>query len=280
MAFALSMGNPFGYAYPGSLVPYTDTTGRTTTSAALDPQERTFIAIIHGQSLASNHIPDAYTVTNATKVQSVNWAGDRLLYRHKEPCFGGSYYVAGEIPGNNWNFPYISLWGMVGDLLIDQGTFDRVIWMNVSAGGQSVSAFEPGGALFQRIPNAFHIFRTLGISGNQVTAMLSKIGESDGALNTPAEEYKASVRATARVARSYGFTGPWFIPQETFSNSGTDTAIRQAQAELSAEAGYVLGPDFDALGSEYRDSGHVHQNAAGHAAMAQMWADCIGEHFA
>lgn len=278
MTFGLRV-DPFGYAYPGSLVPYTTTSGRTTTSATLDPQERTFIGIIHGQSLASNHIPHAYTVTNATKVQSVNWAGDRLLYRHKEPCFGGSFYVADEIPGNNWSLPYISLWGMVGDLLIDNDVFDRVIWCNVSAGGQSVSAFAPGGTLYQRIPNAFHVLRTLGYQGNNVSAIISMIGESDGALDTPAADYKASVRATDRVARSYGFTGPWFIPQETLSNSGTDAAIRQAQADLAAEPGYVLGPDFDTLGALYRDTGNVHQNILGHNTMAPMWAACIEAQF-
>lgn len=262
--------NPFAYTWPGSLVPFTDTTGRTSTSSALNGNERTFIAIIEGQSLASCHIPHAYTVTNPTKVHCVNWAGDRLLYQHKEPMMGASFAESS-----------ISLWGKLGDLLIVGNVFDRVIWCNVSAGGQQVANLAPGGALGQRIPIAFNVLRSLGITGNQVSAILSMIGESDNTLGTAAETYKGHRRATARVARTYGFTGPWFVPLETYNENAagvTSATVRQAQADLQAEAGFAAGPDFDVLGSSYRNDG-LHQNALGHDTMAAMWFTTLAARF-
>jgi hypothetical protein len=277
MAFGGLEIDPFAYTVPGSLVPFTDTAGRTSTSPTLDPEERTFIAIIEGQSLAASHIPHAYTVTNVAKVQCVNWAGDRLLYQHKEPMFGGTFHPAGHIPGNNWDLPYISLWGLVGDMLIDGDVFDRIIWCNVSAGGMQASVLAPGGALGQRLPVAFHVLRSLGISGNHVSAILSMIGESDNNANTPEATYLAHRRATSRVSRSYGFTGPWFVPLESYTAGDPPSSeIRAAQAILAAHAGNIAGPDFDALGSSYRDFNGTHQNALGHDTMAQMWFDVRG----
>lgn len=272
--------NPFQFANAGSLAPFSDTTGRTATSSSIDLQERTFIAIIDGQSLASNHIPHAYTVTNSTKVQCVNWAGDRLLYRHVEPMFGGSFFDGGHIPGNDWDDPYISMWGKVGDLLIDGDVFDRVIWCNVSAGGLQVVNLAPGGALGHRIPIAFHVLSSLGIRGNQVTAILSMIGESDNIAGTSTETYKTLRRATARVAKSYGFTGTWFVPRESYaSGSPASATIRQAQSDLAGEAGFAAGPDFDVYDSTYRDFNGTHQNALGHDAMATDWFNTLAARF-
>jgi hypothetical protein len=282
MAFNANMGDsygdPFGYTWPGSLTPYSDATGRTTVSPTL-AAERTAIFIIDGQSLASNHCACSYTVLNPTKVQSVNWAGDRLLYRHQEPCFGGSFWDSTHLPANNVVGFYTSIWGKVGDLLIGGGIFDRVIFFNVSAGGQTAGSIAPGGSLGQRLPMAFHVLRSLGYSGNQVSAVLSMLGESDGVSATDPALWKSQRRAAIDVTRDFGFTGPWIIPQETYVSGVSYPAIRTAQAELAAEGGNALGPDFDALGSSYRGADNIHQNLAGRDAMAQMWLETLSAQF-
>lgn len=282
MSFNLNLdGDPFSYKISGSLTPYLDTTGRTTISPTLDPAKKNFIAIIEGQSLGGNHIPTAYTVQNPTKINCVNWAGDRLLYQHQEPMFGATFYPADFVPADNWSFPFISMWGRVGDLLINSGKFDRIIFLNTTVGGTNVSNREPGALLSKRIPTAFYVLRSLGYAGNQVSAILSMIGESDAAIFTAPESYKASCRALAKVSRSFGFTGPWVTPLETLTNfSVISSAIRQAQADLCREPGFVQGPDFDTMStSSYRDTTGVHPNSLGHNVMAQMWANMIAGYF-
>ena len=62
-------------------------------------------------------------------MQCVNVLGDRLLYQHREPMMGASYYEHGYA---GYTGGYGSVWGKVGDLLMSGGTFDRVIWCNIS----------------------------------------------------------------------------------------------------------------------------------------------------
>lgn len=274
-----SKGDPFGYVIPGTLAPFTDTTGRTQISPSLVNGQRTGIFILDGQSLAASHCACGYTVQNPTKVQSVNWAGDQLLYQHQEPCFGGSFWPANQIPANNWSFPYTSVWGMVGDLLINAGVFDRIIFLNYAAGGQKASAFIPGGTLGQRIPVMFHVLNTLGYPGHMVSGVISMLGEGDGASLTDPALWKSQRREAIRVSRSFGFAGPWLIPQETYSSGNTYPLIRTAQAELAAEIGNVLGPDFDALGSDYRGADNIHPNLTGRNAIASMWFSTISANF-
>lgn len=264
--------DPFGYTIIPDIPPLTDATGRTLASATIDPTKRNFIGLIEGQSLAGDHILHSYTVQNPTKIHNVNWAGDRLLYQHQEPMLGTSFYDTRT---------YISFWGKLGDLLIARG-FDRVIWGNTSVAGASSAQLAPDGILGHRIPVFFNVLRSLGIAGNQVSAIISMQGEADASNNVTGAVYKANRRDLARSARSFGFAGLWFVPQETFNGKylATSPAIRQAQAELAAEAGFAAGPDFDALGLDYRDATKVHLNGPlGHDTAAQMWADSIAARF-
>lgn len=265
--------DPFAYTWPNNIPPFKDATGRTAASATINADQRTFVALIEGQSLAGAHIPHAYTVLHPTKIRCVNWAGDRLLYEHKEPMMGGSYYEGA----------HVSLWGKLGDLLISRGTFDRIIWANTSVAGASSADLAPDGVLGHRIPVFFNALRSLGISGDQVSAIISMEGERDAGTLVSGAAFKENRRQTRRTASSYGFTGPMFIPMETFNGmlNGTSLTIRQAQAELATEVGFAPGPDFDSLGPEYRDATKVHLNGPlGHDTAAQMWADCIGARFA
>lgn len=285
MSFNFNMGDPFGWVPNANLSPFNDATGLTEIDPTLS-SGRNFIALIYGQSLASSHIAADYEVRNPTKINMVNWAGDHKLYQHKEPMFGGSFFSAGETHGvQYWPRAWVSLWGAVGDLLIERDYFDRVIWANYSSGGSTVIAFQPGGAFGLHTPTIFNVLRKLGYGGNQVSAVLGMIGESDSGGGTTTENYKIRARAHARAVRSYGFTGPWFVPKETFRQVNGNPAdsvtarIQQAQMELWGTDGFVQGPDFDSLGFDYRDLNGTHQNALGMTTMAGMWADYIGAHF-
>ena len=262
--------DPFAISWPTNIPPLSDATGRTLASATINPSEKTFCALIEGQSLIGAHIPGSYTVQNPTRIININWAGDRLAYQHKEPMLGPSFY-----PG-----AYISLCGKLGDLLIARG-FDKVIWGNTSVAGASTAQLAPGGTLGHRIPVFFNVLRSLGISGNQVSAIISMEGERDAGNFVTGSVFKENRRQTRRAAQSFGFTGPMFIPVETWTGVQpvVNPTIQQAQIELAAEAGFAPGPNFDLLGLEYRDATLIHLNMLGHDTAAQMWADTIAARF-
>jgi hypothetical protein len=275
----------FSYVNPiWGLDIFSDPVQRIQVSPALARSERTFIAIIEGQSLAANHCQGLYH-PRATKVQCVNVLGDRRLYQHREPMMGASFYADGYA---GYQGGYGSVWGKVGDLLIERGIADRVIWCNVAYGGQSAEALSPDGVMGHRMPLAFRVLRSLGFDGSTVSAILSMQGESDNGLGTPAAAYKQYRRQTIQVSRDIGFAGPWFIPLETYSFGKMSNTIRGAQLDLAIElAGVITGPDFDTLDASYRyaqedaahvGNGKVHPNEAGRDAIAEMWAHALARH--
>lgn len=259
-----------------------DATGRTAVSPVLDPTERTFIAILEGQSLAGNHCQGLYQ-TRSTKVQAVNVLGDHLLYQHIEPMLGASYYdngYAGYFGG------YGSVWGEVGDILIRRRVYDRVIWCNITYGGEGAFDFSPAGVLSGRMPLAFNVLALLGFPGSAVNAILTMIGEKDNGIGTTAANYKLWRGQAIQVARNFGFTGKWYSPLETYSFGTMSNTVRGAQFDLASTfSGVVTGPDFDTLGASYRyfeegaaaliGSGKVHPNTGGRDAIAGMWADAL-----
>ena len=283
----MDTAEPFAFINPiPGLDAFSDPTGRRRVGFERIRAQRTFIAIIEGQSLAANHCQGLYRVRRSANVHCVNVLGDRLLYEHAEPMMGASYYRPGYA---GYNDGYGSVWGRAGDLLIDRGAFDRVIWLNVSYGGQSAQDLSPSGPMGHRLPLAFRVLSTLGIPASSVSAVLSMQGESDAGRKTPPETYKAYRAQTIQTSRGAGFTGPWFIPLETYGFGNMSNAIRGAQFDLASEAsGVITGPDFDTLGESYRyrqeganlpGNGKVHPNEAGRDAIAEMWANLLARHF-
>lgn len=250
---------------------------------AIDPNEETFVGVIEGQSLAAAHVQGTYVPT--TKVDMVDLLGGKQLYRFKEPMIGTSYYSAGH---NNWPTDYETVWGKLADLingtLVKNGrVVRRVIWCNASYGGVSAADLAPGGILGNRIPLAFRALRLMGIAPSRVDAVFTMHGEGDGALGTPKATYKSLRFSTIQSARDIGFTGPWFVPKETYALDIVSSTIRDAQAEMAGTNGVVAGPDFDDLGQAYRyhndQNQYTHLNAAGRDAVAARWLSVLQAHY-
>jgi len=259
---------------------FTDTTGRMQISPTLIA-ERTAIFVVRGQSLAGDHCQGLYQPTSA-KVQCVCVMGDRLLYQHVEPMLGPTFTINGYV---GFNGGYGSLWGKVGQLLIDGNAFDRVIFCNVSYGGQTAASFAPGGMLGHRLPLAFATLNSLGIRPSQVTGILSHLGESDGIAGTTSAVYQALEKQSIQVSRNFGFTGPWFMARSTWAYDVASPTIQGAIAALIADStlNCKAGADSDSfVGATYRyaesggpGSARVHPNLTGLNAIAPDWVTKI-----
>lgn len=276
---ATALPKLYDFANPAS-AGFTDTTGRTSVSPALVNGERTAIFIVDGQSVGGDHCQGLVQPTSP-KVQCVCVMGDKLLYQLVEPMLGPTFTINGYV---GWSNGYGSLWGKVGQLLIDGNALDRVIFCNVSYGGMTAFDFSPAGQLGHRVPLAFNTLNSLGIKPWQVTAILSHLGESDGINGTTAANYQLYRTQSMRVARNFGFTGPWLLARSTWAYDFANATIQGAIANLIAGSlGFKTGADSDSfVGATYRyaeiagpGSMRVHPNLAGLNAIAPDWVTKI-----
>jgi len=255
---------------------YNVLTGLTQVSPALVAGQRTAIFICEGQSVAGDHCQGLYNV-QSLNVHQVGVMADNNLYRLVEPMLGPTFTINGYV---GWNSGYGSMWGQVGDLLISAGSYDRVIFCNVSVGGTTVFDQSPAGGFGHRLPLAFNTLNKLGYYPSQVTAILTHIGESDGINGTSSATYQLYRNQSMSVARNFGFTGPWFMANSTWAYDVSSSTIQGAIAALVANGtGFKAGANSDNfVGATYRyaeiagpGSMRVHPNATGRDVIANDW---------
>ncbi len=229
------------YAAPsnGSAARFTDTSGRTLSSAALTAN--TFVYIVVGQSLGGSHVQGNYVGTQDCRV--INLTGDRKTYLDNT---GGTELGSTFSPNGYQGWPvYSSMWAKLCDLLIAGGKYDRVISINPSSSGQPISQFMPSGPLGYLLPLAFFTLNEQGIPPGRVNAIISMEGESDGINGTSQANYQAFMQTWILVAKNLGFTGKWIVPLETYAYGCTSTTIRAAQAAVANGTTVIAGPDLD-----------------------------------
>lgn len=239
--------------FPG----YADTTGRTTaTLTSIGATEACFI--VWGQSLDANHGNAAHTPTNTTKVLQVN-PNSGTVYQLKDPVLGASS------TGGSWM-------SYLGDELVNAGIFTKVCFIPVAIGGTGTAEWISSGLQHHRLRSAILRARQLGFIG-ATTAMLGNPGQSDAGLT--ANQYLANFTSIKASAAAYGYSGKWFVSQNTINNGPADTVIRAGQASCVDNVTVFAGPDYDTLtGGTNRYDG-IHMTAAGNAALAVLWKTAL-----
>jgi hypothetical protein len=254
----------------------TSTTGLQEVGAAITA--KTFLAIIaFSQSIAGNHHQGLYQPTQ--DVRMVDVCGNGKVYRHREPMLGTTFTPNGYA---EWNDGYGSYFGKLGDLLIEGGKYDRVIWVQASYAGAGIADFILDGRFGYRMPAALDALRSLGISPGRITAFIMNEGETDGLVETSHVDYARMAREGFTLTTILGFGGRWIVTRESYAYGLTSQRIRAAQAALATDPRAIQGPDFDTLGIEYRyqeevgpGNRYVHFNAAGRDRAAEMMRDTI-----
>lgn len=220
-----------------------------------DP-ERQAVLFAFGQSNSSNTGSDRYTPVH--NVANFN-PHDGRCYKAKDPLLGAD--------GDGG-----SVWGWLGDALIEQGHYDSVLVITIGIGGTSIARWAPGGDLHVRVEHTANLIVRQGLTPTHV---LWHQGESD-AKNTSADEYIASFTALLKALRSYGIDAPVYPAVATIcANTGSD-AIRAAQRALpTLLPGVYPGADTDTLvESRYRHDS-CHFSKRGMQAHAELWLEAI-----
>jgi hypothetical protein len=221
--------------------------------------EDTAVIILIGQSNNANHASGFYTVTQGRNHNFNIYDGG--VYQTKSTllgCGGGN-----DSAGNNHHWA-----ARLGDKLIAQGVYERVILAPISIGNTPISAWETGGFLNHRI---IVLCKRLIATGLTPTMILQHHGESDAVLGTTAAAYTASLNSAISTFRAYGVSAPYFI---ALASGDSDVRTGQATA-VNNSAGVYAGPDADTVTGRYDG---LHWNASGADEHADLWVSTIQDY--
>ena len=218
----------------------------------------TAIIVVHGQSNAANFGSARHTSREAVD--------------NFDPVSGKCYAAADPLLGAD------GLGGSfathLGDILIQAGRYDRVIFVPIARGGASLAFLNDEGA--ELITNAIAKLKAAGLVP---THILFQQGERDAVMTTSAEQYAALLHQLVKRFRSAGFDAPFHVSRSAkcdFARPKNGAAVRAGQlAAIDTALNIRPGPDTDTIGNEGRVSDGCHMNEIGTIANAALWAAFI-----
>jgi hypothetical protein len=239
-----------------------DTSKKLETSCQIEGErERTAVIVILGQSNAANHGAGRYAAKN--RVDNFNLY-DGKCYHAEDPLLGSS--------GDGGNFAT-----RLGDKLIEEGLFDRVILAPIAMGGTTVEQWAEEGMFNRRIPV---LIRRLHDAGLNADYILWQQGEGNpGMGDRGGRQYRKNLLEVIETFRKYGVDAPFFVSLTTLCGGPHANAenIRAGQrAAVNPAAVVFQGPDTDTIGVEHRWDA-CHFNEVGLDLAASLWLKVIAD---
>jgi hypothetical protein len=220
------------------------------------------VILTFGQSNAANAGEEPYAARGAVHVFNIF---DMKFYRAVDPLPGASHDGG-------------SVWGRVGDKLIDAGTAKSVLIVPIAFGATYIKDWAPGGHHHRRLLFALHRLKLAGI---KVDMLCWHQGEADANhTGMSAAEYYRNFHSMLRPVREEGIEAPVYVALATLCEDAPHpfqnrAAIRRGQKKLISIRDQVLpGPDTDLIGIEHRRDG-CHFSASGQELAAQAWFKAI-----
>lgn len=229
----------------------------------LQQDGHTMIALTFGQSNAANNGQVAYT---AHHTSVLNYYKGKL-YTAKDPLFGAT--------GTGG-----SVWSHLGDMLVDSGVYDKVIFVPIAVGGSAIGRWTNGDCA-GRLQEALNYLDSQHI---KLTHIFWHQGETDNLLNTTETTYKKSLDTIINIIRLHRQNAPVYIsiasyhPFAVAKQLGVDPVIRNAQIDfINEHKNVLLGPDTDKLIYAIDRCDGVHFSDFGMKRFAQLWFSAIKE---
>lgn len=220
--------------------------------AELKSAPGTMIALTFGQSNASNSGETLYSPHNVV----LNYAKDHL-YVAKDPMMGAS--------GTGG-----SVWGILGDKLLDSALFKKVVFIPIGIGSTDISCWSDS------LCNEKLVATLKALEKHKIR--LSHIfwhqGEADG--NTTKEVYRKGLEKILLTIRKYHQDAPFYCSLVSFNANGIHPQILEAQQEfIAAHKNVFMGAKTDAIigaGDRYQV---LHFTAQGMHKYADSWYKAI-----
>lgn len=204
-----------------------------------------------------------YSAANDSKIDVLN-VYDGAIYNMGSDALVGCDRFQGDSRKGN-------LIPRVADTLITNGKFDRVILVPLAISGTSANDWA-NGVLSNRIPVAMARLSARGIttSSTGVTFCIEwGLGETDNIIGTSQANFQTWTTTVRTNAVAAGFSGRFFVPQETWNAGSTSATIRAAQAALVDNTNFFSGGDLDTLNNASRQD-TTHFSDAGAASAATL----------
>lgn len=222
--------------------------------------DRIMFALCIGQSNAAN-----YGETLYTPVHNVYNFYKGKLYKAEDPMPGAT--------GRGG-----SVWGLLGDSLIERGYFNKVVFITVAVGSTTIESWSDGHCS-TILSDTLKELKRYNI---QLTYIFWHQGENDTFENTPSQLYKKRLYKIYKKIREYEPGTPLFISLASFTPWRADNPegigynIRKAQKEFIMENKNVYtGPDTDTLISPEDRFDGVHFSEKGMKKYALLWMKAI-----
>lgn len=233
----------------------------------VDPQ--CAVVLVLGQSNAGNHGDTPYSAQRA--VYSLDFLRMNC-YRAVDPLPGAS--------GTGG-----SVWSRLGDRLIEERLFQRVLYVPLAFGGSFLTDWCPQGVMNRRVQLALsRLKKDLGSSILPFSAVIWQQGEAEANhTEMTAAAYKMHFHDLLGDLRSNGVFAPIFVARATVCEAGphpfkNHDAIREAQTSLpDSHAGIFAGPDTDTIGTTDRYDG-CHLADGGLKRCCDLWLEVLSKH--
>lgn len=221
---------------------------------------RTMVALVFGQSNAANFGRGRYT------------PGSGVYDMHGAHC----YVAADPLVGADGDGA--SVWTRLGDRLVRDGIYARVVFIGVAVGGTEIARWSDRGDLHSKLLAALADAKD---SGLEVTHLLWHQGEHDAHLRTTESDYLRAFEAMVRSIRHAGSAAPVFVSLASYCYGNASEDVRRAQAAIiSPQHGVHRGPDTDAFSGRDDRYDDCHFSAAGLQKAADAWALILADHAA
>jgi lysophospholipase L1-like esterase len=228
--------------------------------------------------------PGTVVILSFGQSNAANDGAARYVPRHGVHVFNVfdmNYYKAVDpLPGATNNGG--SVWGRLGDKMIETGQFRSVLFVPIAVGASYIKEWTPpDGYCYRRLQLALTRLKRGGI---RVDMLCWHQGEADANhRTTSAEEYKSGFRRLVKRIRAAGCEAPIYVAIASLCEKDAHPyqnreQIRLAQQQLVAiSEGLLPGPDTDRFDGDYRSDG-CHFSESGLDAVAQAWLESIAAH--
>jgi len=215
-----------------------------------------------GQSNSANYGQTPY----ACKQQVYSWYNGKMA-KAADPLPGAS----GEKG---------SVWGRLGDKLIEAGMARKVLIVPVGVGSTTVSQWSEKGELNERITTSLNDLKSKGIV---IDLIFWHQGESDNLANTSSSSYIGDFESVLATFRKNSVLAPLFVAIASYhpgsipdKPNGCDPAIQEAQKKIiKSHVDVFTGPNTDDLDKCYYRYDGVHFSVPGLEKHAELWLESI-----
>lgn len=224
---------------------------------SIEITDSTGIYLIYGQSSSANHGQIGYNLKG-----NVFQYFEGNTYIYKDPSLGGT--------GSGG-----SVWGMVGDKLIEKGIHDKVVFSNCAMAAAKIEELNGGQNFDYLVSNFNSQIEKFG----RVDGILFHQGESNNTFQGGCENYYSDFVKLLNGLKKNGIEIPIYLSRASFcgDDNPKDKKLIEIQNRIIKDFELVYeGPNTDLLDKrEYRLPDYCHFSLLGYDKFSDMWVDSI-----